>query len=192
MVKPIPDWGETKLFPTDSRSIVTSVLLAVCFSLTMQVTERLDAFLFGGLNVPLGFFGAAIWWPSSCAFYGVIGALLTANFNPIVANLTATNPLAPLFFLMNTLACVPEALLFKYFKKPGKPMGFWTFWLIAWQVEGIMSNMPQLVLWIAMLHLPMPLIAYLWLVAYFATGVGAAIGFFLARSIVRSGLLVVG
>lgn len=189
MVRPIPDWGELKLFPTDSRSVVTSVLLAVCFSATMQITERIDAILFGGLQVPLGFWGASIWWGPSCGFFGIIGALLTANFNPIIANLTATNPLAPTFFLDNTLACVPMALLFKYLKKPGQPMSFLRYWAITSQTTGILANLPLIVVWVAILNLPVTLMIYLFLVAYFASWVGAAIGFFLTRSIVESGIL---
>jgi len=189
MVRPIPDWGEIKLFPTDSRSIVMAVLLAVCFSATMQVTERVDAILLGGLQVPLGFMGSSIWFPLGAGLVGILGGLIIANFNPIIALLTATNPLAPVFFIGNTAPIVTMTLLFKVLKKPGQPMRFLPFWLVFWNVNNVLGNIGQIVVWTTVLHLPTTLWVSLWLLSWVTCAIGTAIGFFLMRSVIESGIV---
>ncbi|MFN8569348.1 MAG: hypothetical protein U0Z44_17920 [Kouleothrix sp.] len=97
------------LWPTDTKSIVGSVLLAVCFSINMQITERLDT-LTGALIAPftgalianwLGFMFINLWFPVAVIYFGMTGALIVANFNPILAVLTATHALAWSFFFLN-------------------------------------------------------------------------------------------
>jgi len=78
----------------DTRTLVGSLLLAVAFSANMQITERLDQIWTGGLGVPLGHTFAQLWWPTAAIYFGLTGALIVANFNPIIAVLSATHPLA--------------------------------------------------------------------------------------------------
>lgn len=56
-------------------------------------------------------------------FFGLTGALIVTNI-PIVANLTASSPLAPLFFVANTLYAVTITLFTWYFKAEGEGLRF--------------------------------------------------------------------
>jgi hypothetical protein len=109
------------LWPTDTKSIVGSVLLAVCFSINMQITERLDT-LTGVALAPLtgapianwlGFMFINMWFPIAVIYFGMTGALIVANFNPVLAVLTATHPLAWSFFFLNMCWSVPNTLVFR-------------------------------------------------------------------------------
>lgn len=122
----LPEW-EFKLAPSSTTTIMAALFLALGFTVNMQITERIDAVLFGGVSPLLGIFFFAMWNAAGGMFYGVPGALIVANINPIVANLTATNPLAPTFFATNTLYALPLAIFAYYFKRPGKGMTFQKF-----------------------------------------------------------------
>lgn len=108
------------LWRWDTRSVVASVLLAVAFSATMQVTERIDFALTGGIAVPLGFTFLAVWFPVTVIYFGLSGAVLIANFNPLIAILTATHPLAWSFPFLNMATGFSMALLFKWHLRRGK------------------------------------------------------------------------
>lgn len=110
------------LWRWDTQSVVASVLLAVAFSATMQVTERVDFALTGGLAVPLGFTFLAVWFPLTVIYFGLTGALLIANFNPLIAILTATHPLAWSFPFLNMATGVMMAVLFKWHLRRGKSL----------------------------------------------------------------------
>ena len=61
----------------------------------MQITERIDTAMTGGILNILGFIFQNVWfWPASM-YFGLTGGLIAANFNPFIAILTATGPLAP-------------------------------------------------------------------------------------------------
>lgn len=118
------------LWPTDTKSIVGSVLLAVCFSINMQITERLDT-LTGNLIAPLtgapaanwlGYMFLNFWFPVAVIYFGMTGALIIANFNPIIAVLTATHALAWSFFFFNMAWAIPNCLVFRYYLKQGKEL----------------------------------------------------------------------
>jgi hypothetical protein len=72
------------LLPLDTKSIVGSVLLAVCFSINMQITERLDNLTgvaiapFTGIPVAnwLGYMFLNLWYPTAVIFFGLTGALI--------------------------------------------------------------------------------------------------------------------
>src|SRR5215472_16991897 len=96
-------------FRGDTRTLVGSLLLAVAFSANMQITERIDQIWTGGLGVPLGHTFAEVWWPTAAIYFGGTGALIVANFNPIIAVLSATHPLAWSFFFLNMTFFLLEA-----------------------------------------------------------------------------------
>jgi hypothetical protein len=100
-------------FRGDTRTLVGSLLLAVAFSANMQITERIDQIWTGGLGVPLGHTFAEVWWPTAAIYFGGTGALIVANFNPIIAVLSATHPLAWSFFFLNMTVLFIEAFLFR-------------------------------------------------------------------------------
>src|SRR5438094_3820352 len=100
-------------FRGDTRTLVGSLLLAVAFSANMQITERIDQIWTGGLGVPLGHTFAEVWWPTAAIYFGGTGAFIVANFNPIIAVLSATHPLAWSFFFLNLAELIPLAFLFR-------------------------------------------------------------------------------
>ena len=118
------------LLPLDTKSIVGSVLLAVCFSINMQITERLDN-LTGVAIAPvtgvplanwLGYMFLNLWYPVAVIFFGLTGALIISNFNPIIAIMTATHPLAWSFFFFNMAWAIPNTFVFRYWIQTGKEL----------------------------------------------------------------------
>src|SRR2546425_12464951 len=91
----------------DTRTLVGSLLLAVAFSANMQITERLDQIWAGGLGVPLGHTFAQLWGPTAGIYFGLTGALIVSNFNPIIAGLSATPPLGLSVFFLNIVQMIP-------------------------------------------------------------------------------------
>lgn len=119
----LPNW-RYRLWPTDTRSIVLAVFFALGFTLTMQIAERLDTALLGGVAPFFGALLGTFWFTWGSMFLGLTGGLAVAWINPIVANLTATGPLAPFHFTFNTLYCVPMALFVRYFKPRERGFAF--------------------------------------------------------------------
>src|SRR5215510_15635349 len=101
-------------FRGDTRTLVGALLLAVAFSANMQITERIDQIWTGGLGVPLGHTFAQLWWPTAVIYFGLTGALIISNFNPIIAVLTATHPLAWSFFFFNMAWAIPNTFVFRH------------------------------------------------------------------------------
>jgi hypothetical protein len=122
----LPDWNFA-LWPSSTTVIMAALFLALGFTVNMQITERIDTALWGGISPLLGLFFFSLWNATGAAFYGLPGALIVANINPVVANLTATNPLAPTFFATNSLYSIPMALWISYLKRPGRGMTFQQF-----------------------------------------------------------------
>lgn len=118
------------LLPLDTKAIVGSVLLAVCFSINMQITERLDNLTgvaiapFTGVPLAnwLGYTFLNLWFPTSVIYFGLTGALIASNFNPIIAVLTATHPLAWSFFFFNMAWAVPNTFVFRYLIQSGREL----------------------------------------------------------------------
>ncbi|MDX1744398.1 MAG: hypothetical protein R3324_00540 [Halobacteriales archaeon] len=170
----LPDW-DFDLWPSSTSMIMAALFLALGFTVHMQITERIDTVITGGLIPLLGIFFFSMWQMPAGTFYGITGALIVANINPIVANLTATNPLAPVFFVPNTLYAVGMALWVSRRKQPGQGISFryvavGHFLLIPWAV------LPVTLIHIFVLQLPTNVVVF-WFVV--GTLVGYA-GLFLA------------
>src|SRR5205809_6415281 len=127
LFEPIPPIPFPSLWRSDTRSIVGSVLLAVAFSANMQITERLDTATVGGIipwtALPFGI----MWFTAACFVFGMTGALITASFNPIIAVLTATGPLAPIHFTINWSFNIPMAMMAAYVLGKKQPITFATY-----------------------------------------------------------------
>ena len=188
-MEPIPDWGEHKLWPTDTRSLVSSVLLAIAFTAMMQITERIDAATTGGALMWLGIMGATLWMLTGSTFFGLTGALIVANVNPFIAILTASAPLAPCFFVANMLVSVPAALLIHHIKKAGEPFPFNKFMAVGIPC-GMLSVIPLFVIWVLLLNLPAQLITIFTIWGLVMAIPGAFLGYLMCRYIARSGVLI--
>lgn len=133
----LPNW-EFRLFPRDNRTLITCVFLGLIMAVILQITERIDLALTGG-TIPLvsAVVVCAIWVPAS-AFYGLTGALITAWINPIISNLTASQPMAPFLFLTNAGHTVPVALLVWLMKRSTRGLKLWEV-LVIGQIGGLVD-----------------------------------------------------
>jgi hypothetical protein len=176
-------------FRGDTRTLVGSLLLAVAFSANMQITERIDQIWTGGLGVPLGHTFAEIWWPTAAIYFGGTGALIVANFNPIIAVLSATHPLAWSFFFLNMTALFVEAFLFRAWFQRNPEIGFIRFCVYV-AIADLATSIVQLIgLNIIVLKLSFNLNVILffwqWLMASL---IGGPMGYAFYRAVSRSGV----
>src|SRR3990172_295524 len=122
-IEPIPPF-EFEFIPTSSKAIVSSVLISVAFVVAAQVAERADTALTGGAVLVFGNINLFIWLTIGCLLFGLTGAIIVANINPIVAKLTATGPLAPIWFIENTINGLICAAVLKWFGVGEKEISF--------------------------------------------------------------------
>lgn len=173
----------------DTRTVVGALLFAVAFSANMQITERLDQVWTGGLAVPLGHTFAQLWWPSSVAFFGLTGALIVANFNPIIAVLSATHPLAWSFFFLNMAETIPLAFMFRWHMKTRGALTFVPF-LVYVAIGDFIANTVQAIgIYQTILGLPfntyVGLFLWQWLMAVI---IGGPMGYYLYKALIRAGV----
>jgi len=137
----------------------------------MQIAERIDA-AYGGLAPLVAIVVGTFWFAASSLFYGIVGALIVSWVNPVVANLTATGPLAPLWFTVNPMYNVPLALLAHYFKPPDRGLKFWEFQAMN-LVCGLLAMVTPFIAYLVFLKLTLG-VALFWvaaaMVAFFIEG----------------------
>ena len=176
-------------FRGDTRTLVGSLLLAVAFSANMQITERIDQIWTGGLGVPLGHTFAEVWWPTAAIYFGGTGAFIVANFNPIIAVLSATHPLAWSFFFLNMTCLFIEAFAFRAWLRTHNDVNIWVFLAIVCVADFATSIVQLIGLNIIVLHLSTNLNILLffwqWLMATF---IGGPMGYAFYRAVRRSGV----
>lgn len=114
---------EWKFIQTDLKTLIASVLWGVVMTILLQIGERIDTALFGGTFVLFAMFfqPCAVGW----ALFGLPGALITLLISPIFAVMLASTPLAPYFFLSNTLLAVFGAVAFAFVKRKGEGITIW-------------------------------------------------------------------
>lgn len=178
------------LWTWDTPSVVASVLLAVAFAATMQVTERLDFAMTGGLAVPLGFTFLAVWFPVTVIFFGLTGAVLIANINPLIAILTATHPLAWSFPFLNMATGITMAVLFKWHLRRGKSLALKDFILYIGIGQATAVIIMAVGLYGIVLQLTLQQVLFFALIQWVpGTFVAAPMAYALYRAVARSGVL---
>ncbi len=186
-------WFDYKMWPGGTRAIVASVLFAVCFSATMQITERIDTAITGGLLDVLGGLFRNVWYWPAVLYFGLTGGLIAANFNPIIAVLTATGPLAPAWFAVNTAHVIPAAYLtqheFEKRRATKEGIDLKTFLTKMVLIAHPFSLLPLIPVWLFVFKLPILFAVGLFLLGWATSIPGGIIGFYLCRSIGRSGLV---
>ncbi|NHJ01285.1 MAG: hypothetical protein EAX86_04040 [Candidatus Heimdallarchaeota archaeon] len=185
-IDPIPSF-EFELWPKSSKAIVSSVLIAVAFTACAQVAERVDTALTGGSVLIFGNINLFTWLVIGCCLFGMTGALIVANINPIVANLTATGPLAPIWFIENTINGIIIVAVLRLFGVGEKEITFEKF-LIA-GLAGFPGLFPELFAIILIWGGTIDFFLIACVIIFISVGIGTAIGFFITRSIVRSEVL---
>lgn len=177
-----------KLWHGDTKAIVGSVLLAVVFSINMQITERLDAATTGGTFPWLGSMFINLWFPVACIYFGLTGALIVANFNPIIAVLTATHPLAPSFFFANMAYTIPFTFIFRFVARSGREITYPVFALICIICQFGPTTV-LLALWVFLLQLPTWQIVVFYIIGIAVAIPGSAMGYYFWKYVERSGLM---
>lgn len=186
----LPNW-DFKLFPRDTRTIITAVFLGLTMAVVLQITERIDLALTGG-SIPIvsAVVVCAIWVPSA-AFYGMTGALITAWINPIISNLTASQPMAPFLFLTNAAHTIPVALMVWMMKPRQRGLKLWELVVIG-QVGGICDALMFGVGNRVILHLPWNFIGFQVLIVQPAFLLGSFITYGIMRRLLKTGLVSKG
>ena len=183
----LPDW-EFSLWPSSTTVIMASLFLALGFTVNMQITERIDTVMWGGISPLWGLFFFSLWNLPGAIFFGIPGALIVANVNPIVANLTATNPLAPTFFATNTLYALPMALWCWYFKEPGRGLTFKQVG-VAHFLSIPLSVIPLALIWYFVLSFTAPVIA-MWAIGSVVFGwAGIFVAYPFSKKLLESGVI---
>ena len=143
----------------------------------------------GGLAVPLGHTFAQLWWPTAAIFFGLTGALVVANFNPIIAVLSATHPLAWSFFFLNMAELVPLAFLFRGHFLRHSDISLPTFILYI-AIGDFFANLAQAVglnMLVLKLDITQILILFVWQWVM-AIVIGGPMGYYFYKAVRRSGV----
>lgn len=182
----LPNWGY-QMLPRDTRTIITCVFLGLTMAVVLQITERLDLALTGGSIALVSSVVVCLIWVPAAAFYGLTGALITAWINPIISNLTASQPMAPFLFLSNAAHAVPVALLVWLVKSRKRGLNLWQL-LVIGQVGGVFDAVVFGVGNRVILHLPWEFIKFQILVLQPCYLAGSVITYGLMRRLVRARL----
>ncbi len=100
---------------TDTKGIVSSLMISLVMIGIMQFGERLDTILTGGLFPVSGRIISITMIGLGTMMYGVVGGLIVAEINPLIATATGTSPIAPFFFLTNSCQMVSAWITGKIF-----------------------------------------------------------------------------
>lgn len=185
--QPLPNW-KFRLFPTDTRSIIAAVFFGLGMTVALQITERIDTALTGGTMFLFAYIVVQQFETPGVFFYGLVGALLVAWINPIVANLTATSPLAPLFFTTNAAHTIPLLILVWAFKPKHRGFKFWEFAIIL-QIANLFDAVPHLWASFVVFQFPDTVSLGIYAAHQVAAFVGIVIAFPVMHRLMRSGLI---
>jgi hypothetical protein len=154
----------------------------------MQITERIDMALSGGVLFWFGLAFVCVWFPAAVIYFGLTGGLLAANFNPIIALLTATSPLAPRFFFDNTLFVVPFAIMTYYYLRTKGYIDFKAF-MIMITVSMAIDILPTVGTWLLLFEFTPLVTLGLALLTMTCVIPGGFIGYRFCRAIGRAGIV---
>jgi hypothetical protein len=184
---PLPNW-RYRFFPTDTRSLISCVFLGLGMTVGLQIAERIDFAYSGGTLFLVATLVVPQFENPAAMFYGLVGALIVAWINPVVANLTATSPLSFLFFATNALHTVPLTLMVYAFKPKHRGFNFIEF-LIINQVAGLLDVLPLIWGAIAVLSTPSAVALGGYLIHQVGFFVASFISYPLMHRLLRSGLV---
>lgn len=160
---------------TDTRAIVSSLMLALAMTAVLQFGQALDTLMFGGLFPVWGRVIAYVFIGLATLMFGLVGGLITAWVNPAISVATGTSPIAPFFFLTNGLIALAVAIAAKL---AGKSVIGWRVPLLGtvfMQIFLILAYPPLHVLYF---HLPVQEMVSMYA---FQTVVGIPLGTVLLR-----------
>lgn len=182
----LPNW-RYQILPRDTRTIITCVFLGLTMAVVLQITERLDLALTGGSIAIVSSVVVCLIWVPAAAFYGLTGALITAWINPVISNLTASQPMAPFLFLSNAAHAVPVALLVWLMKSRKRGLNLWQL-LVIGQVGGAFDAVAFGIGNRVILHLPWDFITVQVLILQPCYLAGSVLAYGLMRRLVQARL----
>ncbi len=100
----------------DSKGIVSAIFLALAMIGLLQVAERLDTLLFGGLFPVSGRIISMTMIGFGTMLYGLIPGIIVADINPFIATATGTSPIAPFWLLTNASQAFSAWIVGRYFR----------------------------------------------------------------------------
>jgi hypothetical protein len=180
--------ASNRLFRADTRALVGGLMLGAVFAIMEQFMERLDTLLTGGALPWFGLAIGPIFMPVSPWLYGFWAGEITGNFSPLFAVLTATNPIAPMFFLFNTTSNGLIAFLVNWYKSRGNTSVKFPAYVGITFIGLQPLMLLLLVLWAVLLKLTPGVIVVYFLLEELACVVLSVLSFFAFRGIVRSGV----
>ena len=111
----------------DVQSIVGAVLLGTAATALLQIAERIDTALFGGMVVPFGILCLSTAGLIAAFLYGPVAAIIAVEINPFISTMTATGPLSWFWFINNFLYVFPAGWMMTRLQ----PMDKWWKWSLA-------------------------------------------------------------
>lgn len=164
----LPNWN-FRLFPRDTRTIIASVFLGLTVTVLLQTANVTDLALSGGAFPIMGVMVTSVLMIPAAAFYGFTGAFIVSLINPLLTNMMASNPMAPVYFANNIGHTFPIVLLVWLMKRPDRGLKLWQVVLVG-VVGGLVDALVYA--WGSHFLLSLP-----WGVIWSAVGVTQAINF---------------
>ena len=177
-----------RFLPRETSAVITTVFMGLIMTVILQISNLVDTALAGG-TIPIlsAVVCSAIWIPAAM-FYGLTGALTTAWINPVIANLTASSPMAPFLFLTNAAHTVPIALLTLLIKRRDRGLRLWQVIVIG-QLGGVADSLVYGLGNRLILQMPWDFITFQVLVTQPCFLVGSLVTFAIMRRLLKTGLI---
>src|SRR3989304_5799109 len=118
---------EFEIVPRSPRVFALSIGLSLVFVCMAIFLEPFDLMIFKGEIAFFGNLNLFIWITSGSLLFGITGALLIANVNPLFSIISNANPLAPLWFIENTLNGLLMIAVLKWLKAGEKEITYRQF-----------------------------------------------------------------
>ena len=132
---------------TDTKGIVSSLIISLVMIGILQFGERLDTIFTGGLFPVSGRAISITLIGFGTMMYGVVGGLIVSEINPIIATATGTSPIAPFFFLTNACQVLSAYITGKIFND-----------VITWKAT--ITNGVLATVFLVLLYIPMHVIYF--------------------------------
>lgn len=116
---------------TDTRSLVSALMLSLCMIVLQFPSERIDTLLNGGAFPLFGRVVAFTMIGLSSMMYGFAGGAIVAWINPFIATAGGSSPIAPFFFVPNTLIAVAACIVGSRTRHLISPKGVLAFTALA-------------------------------------------------------------
>lgn len=117
---------------TDTRSLVSALMLSLCMIVLQFPSERLDTLTTGGAFPVFGRVVAFTMIGLSSMMYGFVGGAIVAWINPFIATAGGSSPIAPFFFFVpNTLIAVAACIVGSRTRNLISPKGVVAFTVLA-------------------------------------------------------------